>query len=64
VAYGRAVLVTYAKPNGLLLSQPVKRLTAKSRYLHNLEKRQAEACEAAKVDAGKVVQLKKREGKA
>jgi hypothetical protein len=55
--------VTYAKPNGLLLSQPVKRLTAKSRYLRNLEKRQAEAREAAEVDAGTVVQLKKRETK-
>jgi hypothetical protein len=55
--------VSYAKPDGLLLSQPRQRLTAKSRWLQDLEEQQAQAREAAKVDEGKVVQLKKREGK-
>jgi hypothetical protein len=55
------VAVSYAKPDGLLLSQPRQRLTAKSRWLQDLEEQQAR--EAAKADGQKVVRLKKREGK-
>lgn len=43
--------MSYQKPDGLLLSKPVKRKTRKSAFLKKLERQQKDAADTAHVDA-------------
>lgn len=61
VACAGDVLVTYMKPDGLLVMRYQPRITPKSRFLLALEERQAEAKRRADADARKVTPLRKVE---
>lgn len=57
--------MSYLKPDGLLLSKPVKRKTKKSPFLRKLEQQQKDAADAAHVDEmlAKSIDKAKAEGK-